>query len=428
MITRDNYQEFFLLYVDNELPAADARAVEEWVAANPDLMEEWESLQLCRVDPEEKVIFPGKESLLRAGKDSSLGAGKDSPLGAGKDSPLGAASPTGGYPEYLLSYIDGELSPAEIQQAEAMIAASAADAAELQQLLLTVSKPDTSVIFPDKSSLYRKEKDRRIIFLVRAVAGAAAVVLIAVPLLIKKPGRPVTPGGAVALQDKKAGGQAAQQPREIAKTQDQGDAREPQVQHEPDPGDAREPREIAQTVDPQSIRKPGSAREAGIQREPKTQREPKNTANFQDPRSTREPKNTANFQDPRSPHDSGTLRNLRPQREPQVHREPREPRPATDVAVNTAPPDHAAETRSAGMAIAVRQVDIPKEQSSFATQALLQEDDEKALASANQPAPAGKSKLRGLFRKVARTFGSTAERDGDGKREVLISAFQVAVN
>lgn len=80
------------------------------------------------------------------------------------------------------------------------------------------------------------------------------------------------------------------------------------------------------------------------------------------------------------------------------------------------------------MAIAVRQVDIPKEQSSFATQALLQEDDEKALASANQPAPAGKSKLRGLFRKVARTFGSTAERDGDGKREVLIGAFQVAVN
>jgi hypothetical protein len=78
------------------------------------------------------------------------------------------------------------------------------------------------------------------------------------------------------------------------------------------------------------------------------------------------------------------------------------------------------------MAIAVRQVDIPKEQSSFATQALLQEDDEKALASANHPT--GKSKIRGFFRKVTRNFGSTAERDGDGRREVLISAFQVAVN
>ncbi|WP_431212444.1 hypothetical protein ACQ86N_43185 [Puia sp. P3] len=80
------------------------------------------------------------------------------------------------------------------------------------------------------------------------------------------------------------------------------------------------------------------------------------------------------------------------------------------------------------MAIAARQVDIPKDQSSFATQALLREDDEKALATANQPAPPGKSKLRGFFRKVTRTFGSTAERDGDGRQEVLISAFQVAVN
>ncbi|WP_431212443.1 hypothetical protein ACQ86N_43180 [Puia sp. P3] len=246
MITRENYQEFFLLYVDNELSAADASALEEWVAANPDLMEEWESLQFCRVDPDEKVIFPGKEGLLRAGDDGIAGIGEDEVegigedrverigedrvAGIGEDGLLWEASPTsaGGYPGYLLSYIDGELGPAEREQAEARIAARASDAAELQQLLMTVSKPDISVIFPDKSSLYRKEKDRRVIELrrsvvprpfpfvpfgpsvpsgiLRAVAGAAAVILIAVPLLIKKPAHPVTPGGAVALQDKKAGG------------------------------------------------------------------------------------------------------------------------------------------------------------------------------------------------------------------------------
>jgi hypothetical protein len=74
-------------------------------------------------------------------------------------------------------------------------------------------------------------------------------------------------------------------------------------------------------------------------------------------------------------------------------------------------------------------VNIPKEQSSFATQALLQEDNEKDIAvAASEPASPGKSKLRGLFRKVARTFGKTADRDSEGKREVLISAFQVEVN
>ena len=200
MITRDNYQEFFLLYVDSELSAADARAVEEWVAANPDLREEWESLQVCRVDPDEKVIFPGKEGLLR-GEEPVRGEG----LTHGKTLLRGdmQVAGTGSSMEYLLSYIDGELSPAERKEAEALIAARPADAAELERLLLTVSKPDTSVVFPDKSSLYRKEKDRRVILLWRAAAGAAAVILIATTLLIKKSDHAVTTGGDVALQNKK---------------------------------------------------------------------------------------------------------------------------------------------------------------------------------------------------------------------------------
>jgi len=94
----------------------------------------------------------------------------------------------------------------------------------------------------------------------------------------------------------------------------------------------------------------------------------------------------------------------------------------------TQPVGTAALIRTTGSSAAAQQVKIPKELSSFATQALLEEDNEKAIASVPEPASPGKNKLRGLFRKVARTFGKTAERDGDGKREVLISAFQVAVD
>jgi anti-sigma factor RsiW len=39
-INRYNYEEYFLLYVDNELSAEERNQVESFVAANPDLEEE----------------------------------------------------------------------------------------------------------------------------------------------------------------------------------------------------------------------------------------------------------------------------------------------------------------------------------------------------------------------------------------------------
>jgi len=77
MITRDNYEEFFLLYVDNELSVTDRRLVEAFVGDNPDLKEEWESLLQCRIqsDTAEGPVFAGKEGLMKFAEEEEEGIG-----------------------------------------------------------------------------------------------------------------------------------------------------------------------------------------------------------------------------------------------------------------------------------------------------------------------------------------------------------------
>ena len=66
MITRDNYEEFFLLYIDNELSVADREAVEQFIAHHPDLQKDWKALLHCRLLPDEQLVFPDKELLYQA--------------------------------------------------------------------------------------------------------------------------------------------------------------------------------------------------------------------------------------------------------------------------------------------------------------------------------------------------------------------------
>src|SRR5579859_3702443 len=144
MITRENYEEYFLLYVDNELPATARTAVERFVEDNPDLREEFEALLQCRIHPDQHEVFHDKELLLQ---------------------------------QDLLSYIDGELDEEGRRTVEAFVSRYPAKAIELQQLAMTVSQPDLSVCFPDKESLYRRERDRRVLLMPWLRAGIAAAVL-----------------------------------------------------------------------------------------------------------------------------------------------------------------------------------------------------------------------------------------------------------
>jgi hypothetical protein len=65
MITRHHYEEYFLLYVDNELSPAERHSVETFVEENPDLLEELDALRQCKLVPEHEVSFGSLEPLLK---------------------------------------------------------------------------------------------------------------------------------------------------------------------------------------------------------------------------------------------------------------------------------------------------------------------------------------------------------------------------
>src|ERR1700712_4222508 len=95
-INRNNYEELFLLYVDDELDAELKIAVENFVQQNPDLAVEFNMLLQTKLVAE-GTIFLDKENLLRT-EGNSINASN--------------------HEEYFLLYIDNELSAAKREEVE----------------------------------------------------------------------------------------------------------------------------------------------------------------------------------------------------------------------------------------------------------------------------------------------------------------------
>ena len=66
-INRNNFEEFCLLYLDNELSAGERVELESFVAVNPDLAAELELMQQLKLSPEANFNgFGDKISLFRS--------------------------------------------------------------------------------------------------------------------------------------------------------------------------------------------------------------------------------------------------------------------------------------------------------------------------------------------------------------------------
>ena len=73
LINRNNYEEFFLMYVDGELSAGDRIAVEKFASANPDLQEELNLLKETVLVADNEIVYEHKEELYKEEEKKVIG-------------------------------------------------------------------------------------------------------------------------------------------------------------------------------------------------------------------------------------------------------------------------------------------------------------------------------------------------------------------
>src|SRR5215203_3380212 len=151
-ISRNNYEEYFLLYADNELSTEDQASLRQFLIAHPDLQPEFDLLLSTRL-PMEEIRLDHKESLLA---DSMKLNNVD---------------------EALLLYIDNELAGKEKKMVEEKLKTD--NAYQLQYESLLKTKPATldRIVYPDKKELYHYEEKRRFSLYSVRIAAAAVIVL-----------------------------------------------------------------------------------------------------------------------------------------------------------------------------------------------------------------------------------------------------------
>src|SRR5437762_1214304 len=139
-VNRHNYEEYFILYMDNELANDERRQVEDFIQKHPDLKEELDILLQYKMEPDTSIVFDGKEELMM--QDGY--------------SPISMTN----YEEWLMMYVDNELTPKQRIGLEEFIAANPQLKKELKILQQTKLQPE-EIIFTNKESLYKKEEKVR---------------------------------------------------------------------------------------------------------------------------------------------------------------------------------------------------------------------------------------------------------------------------
>jgi anti-sigma factor RsiW len=436
MITRDNYEEFFLLYLDSELSASERQIVELFIAENPDLQEELESLQQCRISPDTHLLFEDKDSLLRKEEPSEGRIYHD-------NSRLNADN----YEEYFLSFIDGELNDEARRAVADYTNHHPSRLRELMLLQHTVSAPDQSIVFANKEILYRKATDRKVLALPWLRVGAAAAIILAIGWFVFNAGqrRTASPLAQQTHPGKNDSGDVTTTPaRTFNKVQTATAGSDNVTAGSENTAAAGNEEERGKKEELASGNKPRHNEMNEVNEMNKTSvRNDMNVRNEKSKKSEMKLINRTNGNNDQSQKNEVVLdpgitamntKQQSPVRIAGIQGREDSKIISPDQVTGIAPKDMdspgnkdlAQNDRQA--ATGAGQGEISRQNSSFASQALLNSPNSPAqddVATA-ESSSLKKNKLRGIFRRVSRVFEKTSNVD-DEKQGILIGNFQVAL-
>ena len=152
MITRDNYESFFIDYLDGNLPESMIDQFLDFLNQNPDLKEELHLFEEVML-PEEPVVFSDKKQLHKSSADESRR-----------------------FENKAIAHMEGDLDSEEQMAFMKYLATHPELKREYDLFAQTRLTPDSEIHFPDKRKLYHKS-GRTIVL--TWVARVAAVVVLA---------------------------------------------------------------------------------------------------------------------------------------------------------------------------------------------------------------------------------------------------------
>jgi type II secretory pathway pseudopilin PulG len=373
-INRYNYEEFFLLYVDNELTKAERLEVEAFVDANTDLREELNILNELKLKPDTGIRFEAKELLMKPEAEG------------------GIINPTN-YEEFFLLYVDDELTAIERREVEKFAAINPAMQQELNLLLQTKVEPEHAIVFPDKSLLYKQpETDRKpVVFMWKRVVAVAAMLLVALGIFWIANRQPAKEVAVVDKGQQQINGQTIkEQKQEIAKEENNQPSNDQQVQQPVITPDNAQDQQLANT-----------------NKEEKRSTNPVNKPRRFDTRDNDKPQFAV--------HD-----NNKQNQDAVIDSD----RPLTNTGIASVT------NNPTGTVISTRVESAhltPAAQAKGEIVSYASNVEDNYSEEAFGPVGVKKNKLRGLFRKVTRVFEKTTNLPGIEERGILIGNFEIAL-